>query len=342
MRLGLIGAGFIGRTHAHVARTVAGVQMVGYVDPQARVDHPDLVGLTRYGTVAEMLAATIDGVIVAVPDDLHVATAQQCLTAGAAVLLEKPAARSLVECVALSQAPNAKTRLIIGHQRRHHPASRIVKALIADGSLGTLIGIGGVFAVKKDETYFIERPRGVGLTNLIHDLDLMQFYCGRITHVSAEVSHRGRGATEEDTIAFTFAFDSGVIGSFIATDCAPSPWGWDQATTELPSIPYTRSGTTYQLLGTAGSLSVPDLVLYKHKRGEAWHHPLVHETFDPTGNNAYANQIAQFADVIAGKAAPVCGIADALATQAALDAIFESARDGRRVSTAALIKAAGG
>jgi predicted dehydrogenase len=342
MRIGLVGAGFIGRMHAQVARSVHGVAMVGYVDPNAKANHPDLAGLKRYAALPEMLGDAIDGVIIAVPDELHVSTAMQCLAQGVAVLLEKPAARSLEECLELSRAPGAGDRLIVGHQRRHHPASRFVKAQIEKGTLGRLIGIGGVFAMKKDDKYFVERPRGVGLVNLIHDLDLLQYYCGRITQVSAAVSHKARAAREEDTIALTLEFDSGVVGSFIASDSSPSPWGWDQATTELPSIPYTELGTTYMLLGSDGSLSIPDLNLFKHRKGEAWHHALVHENHRATGGNAYANQIAHFADVMAGKAKPVCGIADAVATQATLDAVFLSARDGRRVSTEALVKAAGG
>jgi predicted dehydrogenase len=342
MRIGLVGAGFIGRTHVRVAVQVPQVKMVGYVDPLAKADHPDLAGLTRYDTLAAMLDDGVEGVVVAVPDDLHVPMATQCLEHGAAVLLEKPAARSLAECAALSKAPEVSSRLLVGHQRRHHPASRVAKELIETGELGRLVGVGGVFAVKKDDKYFVERPRGVGLVNLIHDLDLLQFFCGPITQVSAAVSHQGRGAREEDTIALTMEFASGVIGSFIATDSAPSPWGWDQGTIELPSIPFHESGTTYSLLGTSASLSVPDLNLYRHKPGEAWHHPLVHRKLAAAGADAYVNQMKHFAEIVAGRAQPIVGIAEALATQAALEAIFISAREGRRVSIAALVDAARG
>lgn len=340
LRVGLIGAGFIGRTHVRIAKSVPTIEMVGFLDPMAEADHADLAGLRRHGTLDGLLADKLDGVIVAVPDDLHVVTATHCLERGIAVFLEKPAARTLDECIALSRAPMVGSRLLVGHQRRHHPATRLAKSLIEQGQLGRLIGIGGVFAVKKDDKYFVQRPRGVGLVNLIHDLDLVQHLCGRLDHVSAAVSHRGRGAREEDTIALTMEFETGVIGSFISTDSSPSPWGWDQATTELPSIPYDAAGTTYSLLGTTASLSIPDLKLSRHRAGEAWHHPLQHETLKAAGADAYANQLHHFADVMAGRASPLVGITEALATQAALEAVFVSAREGRRVSTQALIDAA--
>lgn len=340
MRVGLIGAGFMGRVHARVARHVPAITLVGYVDPGAPHDHPDLDGLRRHDSLDALIASRIDGVIVAVPDALHVPTARHCLDHGLSVLLEKPAAQNLAECVSLENTPDVHTRLLVGHHRRHHPAARRTREVIDAGRLGRLVGVNGVFALKKDDTYFVERPRGVGLVNLIHDLDLMQSFCGPISYVSAAVSHRARGAAEEDTIALTMAFASGVVGSFLATDSAPSPWGWDQATTELPSIPFDAAGTAYALLGTAASLAVPDMRLFTHRPGEAWHQPLVHETVSAPGTNAYVNQLAHFADVMTGAARPTVGLTEAIATQAALEAIFLSARTGQRVDTAALIAAA--
>ena len=339
MRICLIGAGFIGRVHLAAAKSVPALEVVGVVDPHARQDHPDLRGLSFYDSLTAMLRTErLDGAIVAVPDQFHVPIAQECLDHGLAVLLEKPAANSLAEAVELARsAADVDARLLVGHQRRHHPAARVAKSVLDDNRLGRLLGVNGVFALRKDANYFVERPRGVGLVNLIHDLDLLQHFCGRLTAVSAAVSHAGRNSREEDTIALVLEFDSGVVGSMVATDSSPSPWGWDQATPELPSIPYTDAGTTYCLLGTEGSLAVPDLRLFTHRDGEAWHHPLVQTTLTTPDENAYVNQLSHFADVMSGAARPVVGIDDALATQAGLEAVWASATDGRRVETHELI-----
>lgn len=340
MRVGLIGAGFIGRTHIRAARSVPALEVVGFVDPMARMDHPDLKSLTTFDTLEAMLRETLDGVIIAAPDQFHVPLARQCLKHGLAVLLEKPAATSLTECLDLARSPDVRSRLLVGHQRRHHPAARMTRELIEQGRLGRLIGCGGVFALRKDESYFRERPRGVGLVNLIHDLDLLQYFCGRVSFVNAAVSHRARGTSEEDTIALVMEFDSGVIGSMVATDSSPSPWGWDQATSELPSIPFNEAGTTYSLLGTQASLTVPDLRLFSHRSGENWHHALEQTRLEIPEENAYVNQLRHFAALMQGDAPPLAGIEAALATQAALEAVFVSAREMRRVSTDALIAAA--
>ncbi|WP_321797544.1 Gfo/Idh/MocA family oxidoreductase [Caballeronia sp. J97] len=340
MRIGIIGAGFIGREHIRAAKAVKDLEVVGYVDPMAKADHPGLQGLKYYDGLKELFKDKVDGVVIALPDQFHVPVAKECLENGVAVLLEKPAATSLAEALDLSRSPGVETRLQVAHQRRHHPASRVIKDAIGRGELGKLIGVGGVFALRKDDNYFVERPRGVGLVNLIHDLDLLQFYCGRITSVSASVSHAARSAKEEDTIALVMDFETGVVGSFVATDSAPSPFGWDQATKELPSIPYDEDGTTYTLLGTKASLTVPDLRLYKHGEGQAWHQPLQHDLLDAAGSNAYENQLNHFVEVMRGDVRPICGISDAVATQAALDAVFESGRQGCRISTDELVGAA--
>jgi predicted dehydrogenase len=341
MRIGIIGMGFIGRTHLKAAKSVSGLECVGFVDPQARLDSQDLVGVRSFGSTDALAAEKIDGVVVSVPDEFHVPVTKQALALGLSVLLEKPAARNLQELVDLAgSAPDIGSRLLVAHQRRHHPAAQLTKKLLQDGGLGRLVGVGGVFALKKDDRYFVDRPRGVGLVNLIHDLDLLQHFCGRLAHVSATVSHAARGAKEEDTIALLMEFDSGVVGSMIATDTSPSPWGWDQATLELPSIPYNEAGTTYSLLGTTASLSVPDLNLFRHRDGEAWHQPLVHEKLKTALEDAYVNQLAHFVEVMKRTAAPIVGINEALATQAALEAVFISSREHRRISTQDLIDAA--
>ena len=339
VRVGVMGAGFIGRTHIRSAASVAEIEIAGYVDPMAKTDKPELSRLRSFPTLEAMAADGLDGVVIALPDDLHVPVATRALELGLAVLLEKPAATSLEECLRLAAAPNALARLQVGHQRRHHPASRLVRSLIDTDRLGKVVAVAGVFALRKDDNYFVERPRGVGLTNLIHDLDILQFYCGRLTHVSASVSHRARGAREEDTLALVMDFETGIVGSMVATDSSPSPWGWDQSTHELPSIPFTDTGSTYSLLGTKAALSIPNMRLFEHRPGESWHQPLIETSLRADGDSAYVNQLAHFADVIRGSAKPNAGINEALSTQAGLEAVFVSAREGRRVALAELIDA---
>ncbi len=84
-------------------------------------------------------------------------------------------------------------------------------------------------------------------------------------------------------------------------------------------------------------MSIPDLRLFRHNDGEAWHHPLVQTPLVTPEGNAYVNQLTHFVDVMRGTARPIVGIGEAIATQAALEATFLSAREGRRIQTDDLV-----
>jgi predicted dehydrogenase len=71
--------------------------------------------------------------------------------------------------------------------------------------------------------------------------------------------------------------------------------------------------------------------------GRSLAQPLQHTKLDPSGPNAYVNQLRHFVEIMRGTARPIVGIDEALATQAGLEAVFISAQEGRRVSTKDLI-----
>ncbi|NBQ16481.1 MAG: hypothetical protein EBU31_18180 [Proteobacteria bacterium] len=97
-RIGIIGTGSIGRVHArHAARV--GLPVVAAWDPKPtaveafRAEQPKV---EVEPSIERLLArADIDGVVVAVPNDLHEPLAVQALQAGKHVLLEKPMATSV-------------------------------------------------------------------------------------------------------------------------------------------------------------------------------------------------------------------------------------------------------
>ena len=56
------------------------------------------------------------------------------------------------------------------------------------------------------------------------------------------------------------------MGSLLASDASPSPWGWEQGSGENPDVPQTGRNC-YRLLGTRGALALPRLELYRHAAG---------------------------------------------------------------------------
>ncbi len=340
VRLALIGAGRIGQRHAQVASNLPGCAFVAIADPD-----PGAAGLAAthgtafYQNIEEMLdSEKPDGVIVAVPTPLHEPVGTLLAARRVHMLVEKPITADQEGAGRLIAAAAATgTRILVGHHRRHNPVVAAARKIIADGEIGKLIGASLIWAVLKPRSYFDvlwRRSAGAGpiLTNLIHDVDLLQFICGPITAVSSITGNAARGFEIEDAVAATLTFGNGAVGSLLATDAAPSPWSWDANTGENPTFAVTRENS-YRFLGTEGSLEFPDLHLWRYRiAGEpGWEQPLSREGRIVPPEDAYVRQLRHFCDVVRGDAEPVMSGEDAAHSLAATLALIESAATGRTI-----------
>ena len=342
VRIGVVGAGFMGRQHIAFIQAAPGATLAAVADPVTAGTH---FGCPTFPSAAEMLAAEpLDAVVIANPNTLHVETAVECLEAGVAVLLEKPVAvdyaqsRRLVDAVARLDG-----RLLVGHHRRHHPAVARAREAIAAGELGDLVAVSGLWSARKDDEYFTSTPwhrlpgAGVMLINAVHDLDLLRHLCGEVTQIQAMQSSHARGLEVEDTVALTLGFESGAVGSFLASDAGVSPWGWDQATEETLAFPFVPDGVAYRLVGTRAALSVPNLARFSYEPSVPadWHSPLSRTYLPVAPRGSFPAQLDHFIEVARGTAEPLVSADDASRTLALVEAAMLAARNGRTVDVAA-------
>jgi predicted dehydrogenase len=83
-----------------------------------------------------------DAVINTLMDRLHVASAVKALDLGYHMLLEKPMAVTLEECIAIDEARRANDRIVsVCHSLRYHAVYREVKRLIDSGAIGRVVSI---------------------------------------------------------------------------------------------------------------------------------------------------------------------------------------------------------
>ena len=287
-------------------------------------------------------SADLDAVIIANPNALHVDTAITCLEAGAVVLLEKPVAVDYAESLRLVDAVRRLNgRLLVGHHRRHHPAVARARAAIQAGEIGQIVAVSGLWSARKQDGYFTEAPwhrqRGAGvmLINLVHDLDLLRHLCGEVAEIQAMVSSHARHLEVEDTASVNLRFESGAVGSFLASDAGVSPWGWDQSTEETLEFPFLPDGMAYQIVGTRGALSVPNLAKYTYDPSVPadWHSPLSRKYLPVAPRGSFTAQLEHFVDVVRGTAEPLVSAEDASRTLALVEAGALAAAvrsDGRR------------
>ncbi|MET0735497.1 MAG: Gfo/Idh/MocA family oxidoreductase [Microbacterium sp.] len=341
VRIGVVGAGFMGRQHIDFIRAAHGATLAAIADP---VVAEDAFGCPAYETTEAMLAAEqLDAVIIANPSALHVDTAIRCLDAGIAVLVEKPIAVDYAQSLRLVDAVSRHGgRLLVGHHRRHHPAIGRARAAIRDGELGELVAVSGLWSARKEDTYFTETPwhrepgAGVLLINAVHDLDLLRHLCGEVTEIQAMQSSHARGLDVEDTVSLSLRFESGVVGSFLASDAGVSPWGWDQATEETLAFPFLPDGVAYRLVGTRGALSVPNLARYSYGGSVSadWHSPLSRTYLPVPPRGSFQAQLDHFIDVARGEAEPLVSAEDGSRTLALVEAAALSARERTTVDVA--------
>ena len=332
----------MGRQHIEFIRAAPGAVLAAIADPllSADVRHD----CPTYEDVVTMLdAGGIDAAIIANPNPLHVETAVECLEAGVAVLLEKPiamdaaGARRLVDTVA-----RLNGRLLVGHHRRHHPAVARACTAIRDGELGEIVAVSGLWSARKDDAYFTDTPwhrapgAGVTLINVVHDLDLLRHLCGEVAEIQAMRSSHARGLEVEDTVSLNLRFESGAVGSFLASDAGVSPWGWDQATEETLAFPFVPDGVAYRIVGTHGALSVPNLAKYTYGPSVSrdWHSPLSRTYLPVERRGSFQAQLDHFVDVARGTAEPLVTAEDASRTLALVEAAALAAGTSRTVDVA--------
>jgi len=140
-RMGLVGAGRMGRTHLRALAGSESLRVVAVADPlesaRAAIDGP---GVSVYADLAAMLrAGGLDGVLIASSSDTHLAAIAELGAAGIPILCEKPCgltSRQGQEAAALAAA--AKVPLQVAYWRRFVPSLRMLKSRIDVGELGDL------------------------------------------------------------------------------------------------------------------------------------------------------------------------------------------------------------
>jgi predicted dehydrogenase len=335
-RLGIAGFGLIGRKHAEVIRSHGGAELVAVADPgPAAAASAERLGLTFHADAAALIeTGRLDGLIVATPNAQHVPVACAALARGIPVLIEKPVAESVAAAAPLrAAARHTGAGVLVGHHRRHNPRLKAMRDAVQSGSLGRLTTVTALFLIKKPDAYFDvawRREAGGGpiLINLIHDIDNLRFVCGEITAVQAMTASGVRGHAVEDSAALLLRFANGALGTATLSDAVAAPWSWELASGENPMYPHIADAPCYLFAGTRGALQAPNLETWSYAGAEGWDQPLSRGRRDVTDADPLILQLGHFLDIIAGRAAPLVSLDDALGTLAVVEAIKAAARSG--------------
>lgn len=348
-RIGVIGGGAIGLKHiAVLSPGTLDYTLCAVADPAPMAaEAARQRGVPHFDGYERMLdQARPDGVVVAVPNQLHLEVGLACTARKIPMIMEKPVADTLAAAVRLvAAASEAQVPLLIGHHRRYNPIMRKAAQLIHGGGIGKVVAVNALWLGHKPDDYFsIEwrREKGAGpvLINAIHDVDCLRMMCGDVEAVQAMSANAARGFAVEDTAAALLMFKSGALGTLMVSDTTSAPWNWEWTSRENPNFPHAWEDCFF-VAGTTGSLAVPSLRHRWHEPGrESWHAPLTERRIAVAPADPYCEQMRHFAALIAGREKAVMDGEEGLRTLATTVAINESARTGRPVRVDDLLKQA--
>jgi predicted dehydrogenase len=253
LNIGVVGYGFMGRTHANAFRQVNQYFDVAY-RPQLKAvcgrteaavkAFADQWGYQSFETDWRRLVARpdIDLIDIATPNDSHAEIAIAAAKAGKMVMCEKPLGRNPIEARAMVEAVEAaKVANMVWYNYRRVPAVTLAKQIIDEGKLGKIFHYRAKFL--QDWTISRDLPQGgtglwrldadvagSGVTGdlLAHCIDTAMWLNGAIRTVTAmtetfikERQHNLTGKVEpvkiDDASAFLARFDNGSLATFEAT-----------------------------------------------------------------------------------------------------------------------------
>jgi predicted dehydrogenase len=338
VKLAVMGTGLIGRRHVEHILAVPEAELAAVIDPSlAGAEWAAARKLPWYPTFKAMLAdLTVDGVIIATPNQLHVENGLEAIRAGIPALVEKPISDEVKSATKLVEAAEAAgVALLVGHHRRHNPMIQAAKATVESGKLGKLVSVHGFFWLMKPDNYFDvawRREAGAGpiLTNLIHDIDLLRYLCGEVEAVQALTSNAVRGHAIEETAVVLLRFANGALGTVNVSDSIVAPWSWEHTTGENPVYPRTDQ-SCYTIGGTLGSLTIPKLEFWHDNQTRDWWQPLEASRVYAAEKDPLPLQIQQFCRVIRGEEAPLVSGREGLQSLKVIEAIKLAAKTGKQV-----------
>jgi myo-inositol 2-dehydrogenase/D-chiro-inositol 1-dehydrogenase len=140
-RLGLVGAGRMGRTHLRALAASDSVRVVAVTEPVASIrSELDAPGMAVHADLDAMLhAGGLDGVLVVAPSDRHLDIVTRVAAAGLAILCEKPCGVTSEDALRAADIAAAHAiPLQVAYWRRYVPALRRLRDRIAAGELGKI------------------------------------------------------------------------------------------------------------------------------------------------------------------------------------------------------------
>jgi predicted dehydrogenase len=131
LKIGVFGAGHLGKFHLNNWKEIPGVQLAGFYDPNDAIAGEVIAkyNLQRYSNEDELIDAC-DAIDVVTPTQYHFSICENAIKKGKHVFVEKPMAHTIEEAKTLVKlVQESKIKFQVGHVERFNPAFLAAKDL---------------------------------------------------------------------------------------------------------------------------------------------------------------------------------------------------------------------
>ncbi|MDQ0103268.1 myo-inositol 2-dehydrogenase/D-chiro-inositol 1-dehydrogenase [Paenarthrobacter nicotinovorans] len=335
--LGLVGVGRIGVMHANNISALNGTMAQDGVKVRLKLtdvaeEHARAVagsvGADFLGSVEELLASGVDGLVIATGTATHPELIRAGVDAGIPAFCEKPVGVNVPESLLVLDYIREKNGVVqIGHQRRFDAGYLEAKRAYEAGELGWIHSLRAVTCdMTPPPVQFLATSGGLFRDCSVHDFDILRWLTGKeIVEVYAKGSNNGDPAIGEvgdvDTALAVVTFDDGTVGTVSASR-------------------YNGAGhdVRLELQGSNGSVLVgmdEHMAMRSAEPGVAFPTGAPHLTFAERFDQAYRSEMAAFVELVRGQRKNPCTPEDAVAASKVADAAQESLETGAPVRVSA-------
>ncbi len=269
--------------------------------------------------------ASIEAIINTTPNNAHLETTQQAAQAGKHVFLDKPIANSVGEGMEIAKiCEKAGIVLALGYQRRRESHFRWIKKEIDAGRFGKLVQAEG--NISRDRLGKIDlsswryqasgMPGGVMLQIGIHYVDVLEMLMGNVKRVMGMSNRLVLPGDNPDVANLILEHENGAISNLTASYASASEY-------YMMNI-YGKEATAYYDLFNG---------LRHLKRGEDKAKPVATEK-----NDAIREELDEFVACVRNGTKPETDGYWAARNLAVIKAGVKSAREGRAVEVAEILK----
>jgi len=210
LKVGVIGAGSMGRHHVRIYSELEQCELVGIADPDETREELAQQYKTRFSAdFHDLLRLQPQLVSIAAPTNLHYELAKAAIRAGVNLLVEKPVSDDLLQAHELVELAAARELVFaVGHIERFNPAVQALRQLIEIGELGQVLT---VHNLRVGPYHGRILDTGIVLDLGVHDVDLITMLIGEQPERVFATGFK-RVHPHEDHAVLQLAFKDGRAG----------------------------------------------------------------------------------------------------------------------------------